>query len=344
MIYLLLGKDDFTKKEFFEGLLAENSAGKAEVFDFDGNSGADEILAAVQSGGGLFGRLGIASGAGGAGGAILLRVKNFLSSKNPEEGFFDSLEKAVKNSGCTAVFFEESLDKRKSENKKILSRKGIKVLQFDIPQAAQFKSWVSARAKKYGVKFEPGAQEKFLELMGAGAGDGEKTFGASDLYDLWQADGELRKIKAFSGEEKVSAAEVADLVSENVDDNVFRITNAIGDKNRGLAVKLLIDYLDRIAEGDDKNKIIGLSALIADQLRSIMLMQSLLAQKIGDAQIALGTGFSPGRIFVYKKLARNFDSKKTADALRKLELLDEEIKTSSQPANLLFFMIIRDLA
>ncbi len=376
MIYLLLGKDDFSKKEFFETLAAKEGVGKNLIFDFDESSSQEDVLQAVQSGGGLF---------GGSSGAKLLRLKNLLSSGKFQENILDALEEAAKNSRAIAVFFEEALDKRKSETKKILARKDIKILQFDIPQGAAFGKWIDARAEKYGVKFKPGAREKFLKNLGgdaalAAAGfsgassvgsafgasvgfKGGSSFGASELYDLWQADSELKKLSIFAGAlggadkngetgasansapgaREISAEDVENLVGENIDDNIFQITNAIGDKNRAQTTKLLIDYLDRIAEGDDKSKIIGLSALLADQLRNILLVQGLLAEKAGDAAVVRSTGFSPGRVFVYKKLARNLDAKKTADALRKLELLDEEIKTSDAPANLLFFMIVRDL-
>lgn len=328
MIYLLLGKDGFSKKEYFEALIQDK---KPEIYDFDENSKESEVLAAAQNGS-LFGAIsGIAPEAGLA---KILRLKNFLSAGNFSDGFIES----IKRSGQTVVFFEDSLDKRKSGTKKILADKDLKLLEFNVPEGTEFKNWVVQRSRKIDLNFSSGALDKFLQRMGLGQGNtGEQ------LYDLWQADSELKKLKAFAGDGQVGAFDVENLVSENIDENVFKITNALGDKDARLTVKLLTDYLDRIAEGDDKSKIIGLSALLADQLRNIMLIQHLLSIKASDAEMAKSAGFTPGRIFVFKKLARNFETKKTADALRKLELLDEEIKTSNSPASLLFFMIVRDL-
>ena len=65
-----------------------------------------------------------------------------------------------------------------------------------------------------------------------------------------------------------------------------------------------------------------------------------MSQKLSDKEISDITGYAPGRIFVYKKLASRFSEQKVLELLRKIELLDLEVKTSQGPASLQFFMII----
>ena len=69
----------------------------------------------------------------------------------------------------------------------------------------------------------------------------------------------------------------------------------------------------------------------------------MLERGAGDAEIASLTGFTPGRIFIYKKLSRSIDSKKLLAALKKIEALDVDLKTSNAPASLEFYMIIHGL-
>ena len=73
------------------------------------------------------------------------------------------------------------------------------------------------------------------------------------------------------------------------------------------------------------------------------MLQNMLQAGDADAEIARASGFSSGKLFIYKKLAQRFSTKKILDTLHKLEMLDVEIKTSSGPAALQFFMIINSL-
>ncbi|MBU6447484.1 hypothetical protein KGQ24_01410 [Patescibacteria group bacterium] len=339
MLYLLLGSDDFSKKEFVEDLKSKNGA-QAVIFDGAGD------LAGLAMSGDLFG------------GKKIIIAREYFSGKSSAADGQDGqtaaadLIKQLKAAQNEVVFIEEKLDKRKTETKKLLASKDLKVVEFEIPQGAEFKAWVLARAKKLGLSFAAVALDVFLHRLtgqenigvggygAGGAGYGAPVFGSQVLYDLWQADSELRKLQVFAGSAAISAEDVEALVPENIDDNIFKITNAIGDKNRALAVRYLTDYMDRYAGSDEKSKVISLSGLLAEQFRSILAFADLQEQGRSERDIAEATGFAPGKMFVYKKLAKAFGRDKASQTLRKLELLDEEIKTTQGPAALQFFMII----
>ena len=313
MIYLLLGKDDYTKKEFMTELKTREQVAALEYF-YEWNEPA--VLSAVKNSG-LFEK------------KKMVAVFGALGKFDLEE-FADKL----KDSANTLIFIEESLDKRKTETKKILANKNLKVQEFEIPAGADFKKWVQNYAKKIELKINPKALDAFLQKMGIESAEGER------LYNLWQTSFELNKLKTFAESKEITAAEIEELVTENVEENIFKITNAIGDKNRQAAAKYLVEFMDRIPGSDEKSKVISLSGILAEQFRGILTVQGLLAEQLPEVQIMKQTGFSPGRLFVYKKLARNFNGPKLLDTLKKLELLDAEVKTSSGPAALQFLMII----
>lgn len=313
MIYLLLGKDDYTKKEFMTELKTREQVAALEYF-YEWNEPA--VLSAVKNSG-LFEK------------KKMVAVFGALGKFDLEE-FADKL----KDSANTLIFIEESLDKRKTETKKILANKNLKVQEFEIPAGADFKKWVQNYAKKIELKINPKALDAFLQKMGIESAEGER------LYNLWQTSFELNKLKTFAESKEITAAEIEELVTENVEENIFKITNAIGDKNRQAAAKYLVEFMDRIPGSDEKSKVISLSGILAEQFRGILTVQGLLAEQLPEVQIMKQTGFSPGRLFVYKKLARNFSGPKLLDTLKKLELLDAEVKTSSGPAALQFLMII----
>ncbi len=311
MIYLLLGEDDFSKREFLLSLQSEKKLNTESFFD---DAEAQQIINAANSGS-LFG------------GQSLIKLYGIAEKLNAEQW------KQLKKSSNILVFIETTLDKRKSEVKQLLADKDIAIKEFNVPSGAEFKKWVLQRANKYNIDFEPRALEMFLQRLGIGQGN----FGR-EIYDLWQAEMELLKLKAFAQNHKVSADTVQNLTAENLDENVFNITNAIGDRKKPVAVQLLTNYMDRFAGVDEKNKVISLSALLAEQFRGILMVKNMAGKP--DAEIAKVTGYNSGRLFVYKKIAGQFAIEKILEFLRKLELLDEETKTSSNPASLQFFMII----
>lgn len=317
MNYLLLGSDDFLKREFIAGFLDKEKLELCSFFDTDGASAV--MNAAMDSN--LFA------------GKKLIRAYDFFG-----KGLVDSefLEKLSAGSNII-VFVEEKLDKRKAETKKILADKNLKVMEFNTPVGLEFKKWLDGRIKFYNFKLAGKSLELFLQKIGFGVGD----YGPP-LYTLWQVDSELQKLKTFAGENAVSEQDVHDLISETLEENVFGITNAIGDKNRALTIKTLTDYMDRLV-GDEKAKVISLSGLLAEQFRSILIIQNMVKSSVSDKEIGAATGYTPGRVFVYKKLAGNFPPAKLKEALSKLEVLDQEVKTSSGPATLQLLMIIESL-
>jgi hypothetical protein len=68
-----------------------------------------------------------------------------------------------------------------------------------------------------------------------------------------------------------------------------------------------------------------------------------LSRSAPDAEIIKATGFTPGRVFVYKKLSRSFAPQKLLEALRKLEALDGELKSTTGPAALQFLLTVQGL-
>ena len=322
MIYLLLGKDDFSKREFFSGLRA---AKPVEVLQFEGVGSEKEIMRAASE-------LSLFSQ------PKLLKILNFMSGVNEDfnlDSFIASLAASTAQ-GNTFVFIEDALDKRKKQSKAILADKRITAKEFNVPGGADFKKWVEQRAAGYKLSFAPRALDALLTRLGVGQG----SFG-DELYSLWQADSDLQKLAAFAGGKPVGVADVEALVSENVDDDIFAVTNAIADRNHQAAVAALVNYMDRMPGSDEKAKVISVSGVLAEQFRGVLAVQGLAAARVSDAAIAAQTGYSSGKIFMYKKISQRFDQKKLVQALQKLEILDQEIKTGNSPAALQFFMVVQ---
>ncbi len=316
MIHLFLGRDDFGKKEAITEL--KRVKPNAEIVSLDMPSTEREVLNATE-GGSLFSR------------EKLLVVTGALAKLNAA-----MLIEGLASSTDTIIFKEESLDKRKKETKALLADSRITTREFTIPAGPVFDSWIVARAKQYGFGFAAGVVRYFAERLG--------DDGRTDTdYNLFQADNELKKIASYANGQQINKGDIDALVAESFDQDIFTVTNTIADRKQSQAMQAIQNFLERIPGNDEKSKIINLSAILAEQLRGMYAFGGLLLRGAGDVEIAEATGFTPGRIFVYKKLSRAFAVQSLRDALRKLEALDAELKTSTGPASLQFYMIMQGL-
>jgi DNA polymerase III subunit delta len=318
MIYILTGSDDFSKNEFLNYLIQKQ---KLLVISFFDDSDEKQIVSAANDSD-LFGD------------KKLVKVQGFLKKLFDSESFFNSIAGTTNE----VVFIEEILDKRKTETKKILADKRVTVKDFSIPQGADFKKWLTDRTKHYNLQFAPGASDFLAERLGVSFAVNEEP-----LYNLWQADSELQKLSLYSEGKLVSKEDVVAMVSENIDESVFKLTNALGDKNKQLALKHLQDYMNSEIASDEKSKVIALVGLLSEQFRSMLMIKDAETQRVNDGDLAKMTGYSPGRIFVYKKIAKRFSEAKILETLKKLEALDEETKTSDGPVKLQLLMIVESL-
>ena len=257
-------------------------------------------------------------------------AEGFLSKQEDTTAVIDKL----KTSDTIYIFFEQSLDKRKTETKKLLSNTDLKITEYSIPIGDSLQKWIAEESKKLELTWAADTQRFFIQRIG-GYMDPDQI-----SYDLWLIHSELKKLKTFAGTTAITKKNIQDLVSENIVEDVFALTNALTDKNKGIAMNLLMNHLERTPGTDEKSKIINLVAILAEQFRGIYMFQGLLAERLPDSELQRVSGFSPGRMFIYKKLSGKFSAQKVRDTLKKFELLDEELKTSTGPAALQFLLIM----
>jgi DNA polymerase III delta subunit len=132
------------------------------------------------------------------------------------------------------------------------------------------------------------------------------------------------------------------LVVPKVSVDPFALLDAIGSKNKSHALQMLGNFFDHSA-GDEKAKAIQFSALLADQLRNVLLVIDAVDKRIPDETILDKTGWKSGRLYVMKKLSRSYNPAQIKLTLAKLESLDIELKTSTMPPHVVLDMIISQM-
>ncbi len=323
MLYIFLGPDDYTKKQHIKTLVKDLSADlivyeKPETLPY-----FSELLETD-----LFNK------------PKVLVVEFFL----PE--VLEHLETLTKSANII-IFSLTALDKRKKDSKELLSQPLVTVKEFNLPHGLELNKWIISRVAELRGKIAKPAVEELAIRLGRDNFK-ETKFGGKvvewvEAYNLWQVENEINKLLAFAHGREITEADVKLLVENNLEIDVFLITNAIGEGDKALAWQLMEKFIILENESEEKGGIIHLNALLSEQMRNLLVIQNSLEQKASDAEILSLTGWKPGRLFILKKLAQKIKSAKILEILPKLEALDEELKTSQTPPRVLWDLIMAQI-
>lgn len=319
MLTILLGPDGYSKKEYIKTLAAKEKA---------------EVVVLVEPQELPMGQL--------VGQDLFMAKKVFVLEQAVKLIQDHNLQSLI-DSKNQILLLEEKLDKRLSFNKQLLANKLIEVKQFALPHGKELNKWIENRVKELGGKIESSAVELLAVFLGRDDAKetkfGGKVVDVEEVYNLLEADSEINKLLALAGSEIVTTEMVKQLVPQRQEAGVFDIVNAIGENDRKKAYHLLEIFLASESAADEKGKIIQLNALLSEQFRNVGVVQDFLSRQVPDAEILQKTEWKSGRLFVMKKIASKFPPKKVWDLLNKLNLLDEELKTTSTPPRVLLDLI-----
>jgi DNA polymerase-3 subunit delta len=180
-----------------------------------------------------------------------------------------------------------------------------KVLAFDTPR--DLPRWLQERASRYQATLDMAAARLLAECVGS---------------DLVLADTELAKLATYTaGARAISKDDVTLLVPYSAEANIFRMVDALGQRNGKSALTLLRKLLDA---GDEPLRIFG---MFTRQYRMILQMREQLdsGQSVQGASRSLGM-----RDFIAEKIASQARQYRTEQLERILAILletDIAIKT-----------------
>jgi DNA polymerase III delta subunit len=323
MPYLLLGSDTYSKNQFVKHLTKQSEA-QVAVFTADDKLPTADELSQTD---------------------LFSKAKVFIFQGVIPE-YFSNLTNQTHQKNPVIVSIE-SLDKRKKENKDLLTNKNIEVKEFILPHGNELNSWIQNRVGELGGKISPQAINELAVRVGRDSGKetkvGGKVIAVEEAYNLFMVDSEIEKLMSFTSKQEISVEVVKELVVENGEVDVFDLTNAIADNNSTRAMELMHKFLKEQTGSDEKGSVIQLNALLGEQFRNVAMLQDFIKNKISDDEILERTSWKPGRLFVLKKISLKFEIKKILDLLNKLEALDQELKTSQVPPKVILDLIITQL-
>lgn len=328
MLYIFLGPDDYSKKSFISALVKDKGADLVVYHQDDELPGASRLTETD----------------------LFSKPKVFVlpdlppPQPSPQGGGNNLMIVRLISSANYIIISIDKIDKRKKENKDLLSLKDITVKEFNLPHGLELNKWIEQRVKKQSGKISKPAIEELAirlgrdntkEIKAAG-----KIISTEEVYSLWQADSEIKKLMAYASGRQIELEDVQAIVSENLEVDAFEIINAIGEGKKQLVMDLMQEFLRADSAGDEKAGILQLNALLSDQMRSLAITQDFIKSKVSDTEIIKRTAWKSGRLYVMKKISAHLSSSKVLETMKKLEALDEELKTSQTPPRVLLDMIL----
>ena len=194
------------------------------------------------------------------------------------------------------------------ERRKIVkaARRADAVVEFPAMNDADLAHWLRRQADRRGIRFSGAAAEKLLILCGG---------------NLQLVAGELDKLALAAGSGgTVDEAAVERLVSRTAEQNVFLLVDELARQRLDRALDI---YRDLLVQKEEPVKLL---ALIAGEIRLMLLAKSLASRGMGTDAIAARLNAKPFRVRKALEHASRFETERLARALSRLAELDYAMK------------------
>lgn len=186
---------------------------------------------------------------------------------------------------------------------------------------------------------EPAAVERWIlketELRG---GTIEKKavslLAAAVDSDLWRADRELEKLVRYRQGQLITVDDVEQMLSIPVEDTVFRLTDALGQRDVATAIRLLEDQFQ---QGVDP---LALLRTIAWHVRTVVTLRSILDQGQTLRNATKTLKLHPFVIQKASKQAEYFTMAELIAIHDELVMIDTKVKSTSVDPKLLFDLLV----
>ncbi|MFA6272084.1 MAG: DNA polymerase III subunit delta [Patescibacteria group bacterium] len=325
MIILVHGEDAFRSlkrlKQLKEAFIEKYNSSGFNVVQLEGAETTLEKFRSVSFTGGLLDskRLIVIKNLISGGGAELIdgMLEVLKEKKFPEDNVLIVWEGVVEEKGKAKI-------KGGAKAKKLLLTQLKKEREETFPLLTniQLSSWIQNEVKDRGGRIERSAVEELVAKVGT---------------DLWQMDSEVEKLVNYVGGQIITGKQVEEFVKSKYDENIFHLTDALGQKNKEQALRLVRDQL---ALGTEPLQL--LSKFIW-QFRNLILVNEMLGANKTQKEIADTLKLHP---FVVQKTvpqAKKFSREQLGLIYQKLVDIDFDLKNSQVKPELLFDLMVMEI-
>jgi DNA polymerase-3 subunit delta len=248
--------------------------------------------------------------------AKILYVRRADELPEPEE-LAERITRGLPKS-VVLILDAEKLDKRSRLYKALDSLGALE--EFPTPDRRSLPALVQELLAEYKVKLTPAALKYLLATVEPQPARLAK---------------EIEKLACYSTERELDVPELRELLFGDQSESVLKWLDLVGERSPQ-SVKYLRELL---RSGEDPNKIFF---MLVSQVRALLAVKSLAAQKKSSEEIAKELGKPPWLVGKHKAMAQNFSEEELIELLQRLHEEDVNIKTGERtPEESLFDLVLR---
>ena len=243
---------------------------------------------------------------------IIIKNCYFLSNEKVKKEIkhdLDALSRYIENPVEETILILNApynkLDERKAITKVVKNKAN--VIKCDPMKQVDLASWVRRQLGKNNIKIERPALEEFLKRI---------------EHNTEVAVTEMKKLILYADDmDYIDLETIKKVITKNVEDNVYEITNSILENKQSKALEI---YNDLVQHSEDPLRILG---ILVNKYREILHVKLLLKDNKDQAEIAKYYRCSSGRAYYMIKNAKSVNMNTVKKHLGKLEDIDYKIKT-----------------
>lgn len=232
----------------------------------------------------------------------LIILENILKNKDFQEKFFPYIKKnKLKDSQeiILVIYQEGKIDAAIKRRVNLLE-------EFKPLEGLDLVNWVKKEIAKHKVDINQMSLKKLVAYVG---------------NDLWQMNSEIGKLISYRAGGSISEEDIDLLVRSKVDLNIFKTLDALAQKDKKTALRLLHEH---ISQGENENYLLS---MFVYQLRTLIKLKDLVERGTPFYSLAQKSGLHP---YVVKKSSdqiRNFSLDQLKRIYQRLLEIDFGIKT-----------------
>lgn len=234
----------------------------------------------------------------------LFVATNVFCSARTKDDFLKITDSLAASDDLTLIYEESNIAKNDSLLKTL--EKKAKCQEFKNLTPVNLKNWAKNEFNASLAKIDAQALDVFVNYIG---------------NDLWRMANEVKKLASFKKGEIIKTEDVAFLTEPKLETDIFKTIDAIAQKDKKNALKLIQKHLGR---GDSP---LYLLSMISYQFRNLLIIKDLIDRKNNFSAIAKKSGFHP---FVLRKsyfLAQKFTLEELKKIYQDIFQADLDIKT-----------------
>ncbi|MCD4760553.1 DNA polymerase III subunit delta [bacterium] len=254
----------------------------------------------------------------------LIIVKNIFNNKKLKN-WQDELIAFIKKQADTPdenyiIFWQASKADSRTKLYKILSKVKF-VEEFRPLSGNELSAWIKKQVTSHDKTISPSALNLLISYVG---------------NNLWQMNQEISKLAHFVKKE-ITDDDVKQLVQAKIDDNIFNLIDALGNKNKSLALKLIEEKIDH---GINHQYIL---TMIVRQFRILIKTKAIEDQIKYPGALSQTLKIHP--LVAAKTLSQSkmYNMEQLKDIYKKLLILDEKFKTTQNQEKILFATMINEM-